>query len=249
LVEQRIENPRVVGSIPTQATKYKVPQFLQRFWGIFISRVSLLRQHQTPSHALAAADAETAAADAAFREDFEAAGYERTEDVRMAQRRKADAQELADATRTALGRCGPDQQQQLIEASRLAREYIGAHQDAYAAYAQAQAREAIAQAGEQIARAMASMAHVPSSKRLHEEFYGRDVRGLPSPHNDAGQLAASRAAVILDELAELAKARPEYARRPHVEMLGVCDLGALSAHDLLTPAQVHVIRQRLATPH
>lgn len=146
-----------------------------------------------------------------------------------------------------MGRCGPDQQQQLIEASRLARAYIEAHQDAYAAYAQAQAHEAIAQAGDQIALAMALMAHVPSSNRLHDEFYGRDFKGLPSPYNDAGQLAASRAAVVLDEVAELAKARPEYARRPHVEMIGVCDLGALSARDLLTPAKVHLIRQRLAT--
>jgi hypothetical protein len=197
----------------------------------------------------AAADAEVAAADAAFREAFEAAGYERTEAVRTAQRRKAEALELADATRAALERCAPDQQHQLIEASRLARQYIGAHQDAYAAYAQAQAREAIAQAGEQIARAMALMAHVPSSNRIREEFYGRDHKGLPSPHNDAGQLATSRAAVILDELAELAKARPEYARRPHVEMIGVCDLGALSARDLLTPAKVHMIRQRLTALH
>jgi hypothetical protein len=35
LVEQRIENPRVVGSIPTQATRIQ-PQEIARFLGLFL---------------------------------------------------------------------------------------------------------------------------------------------------------------------------------------------------------------------
>ena len=39
LVEQRIENPRVVGSIPTQASNHHTPQHSKGFWGVAVSGV------------------------------------------------------------------------------------------------------------------------------------------------------------------------------------------------------------------
>lgn len=188
----------------------------------------------------AAADAEVAAADAEFRATFEAAGYERTDAVREAQRRKADAQDLADATRIALERCGQELEQQATEAGVQGDSYVTAHKSAYAAYARAQAHEAIAKAGEQIARAMALMAHVPLDGSGHEDALGRH-----SPSEAAEKvLKAARAAFILEKLTVLAQARPEYEGRPHVEMLGACDLGALKPHQLLTSGQVETARRK-----
>ncbi|WP_326538617.1 hypothetical protein [Pseudorhodoferax sp.] len=189
----------------------------------------------------ATADAEVQAADAAFRAAFEAAGFERTDAVRAAQRRKGDAQDLAEATRAALQRCGTHLGRDMIEASAQGRAYLWAHEKAYAAYARAQAHQAIAEAGAQIARAMALMAHVPLDDSGHEDWQGR-----PSPSEaTAHELKAARSAFILQALTELATARPEYATRPHVEMLGACDLGPLTERELLTPGQVHMARHKL----
>lgn len=189
----------------------------------------------------AAADADVQAADAAFRSAFEAAGFERTEAVRAAQRRKGEAQDLAEATRAALERCGSDLGQGLIDASAQGREYVRAHEAAYAAYARAQAHQAIAEAGAQIARAMALMAHVRLDNSAHEDWQGR----TPPTEAIADDLKTARSRFILRELSELAKAQPEYAARPHVEMLGACDLGPLSERELLTPGQVHKARCKL----
>jgi hypothetical protein len=51
LVEQRIENPRVVGSIPTQATKYKSP--LSHDSGLFSWRRHEVALGFDPRHRLA----------------------------------------------------------------------------------------------------------------------------------------------------------------------------------------------------
>ncbi len=40
----------------------------------------------------------------------------------------------------------------------------------------------------------------------------------------------------------MAEELPEYRVRPQVDDLGVLDLGALTAQDVLTPAQVHLMR-------
>jgi hypothetical protein len=45
LVEQRIENPRVDGSIPSQATSLKAP--ISDGWGFFLWRKRLDHAHQT----------------------------------------------------------------------------------------------------------------------------------------------------------------------------------------------------------
>lgn len=192
----------------------------------------------------AAADAEVQAADAAFRVAFEAAGYERTEAVRETQRRKGDAQDLAEATRAALERCGTVLRGHAIDASLQGRAYVDAHKAAYAAYARAQAHQAIAEAGEQIARAMAFMAHVPQPHSAHEDWQER----MPPSKAIADELKAARSAFILKALADLSKARPEYATRPHVETLGACDLGPLSERELLTPTQVYMARRQLEKP-
>ena len=57
------------------------------------------------------------------------------------------------------------------------------------------------------------------------------------------EIAAARWAFILDGLKAMAEQLPEFDARPQVQALGAFDLGAMQAHDVLTPAQIHLMRK------
>ena len=186
-----------------------------------------------------AAEGEAAAAEADFQREFAAAGYVRTDAVRDALARKAEALAMADAMRVAQAQCEQDMRRHLIEASDQGQVYVNAHASAFRTYARAEAFQALEEAGEKIARAMALCGHVPARGSAQEDSLGRMHL---SEQSDA-EIRAARCGFILKYLATLAKARPEYSEQPTVEALGSLDLGALSVSEFLSPAQALVMRR------
>lgn len=186
-----------------------------------------------------AAEGEAAAADAAFQAAFSAAGFECDEATRAQLNRKNDAQAMAEAMRAALAQGAKALQALAAEASTQARDYAAAHERAYVAHARAEGYRALQEGGEQLARAMALAANAPRSDSLHEDALGRPA----STQAMRAEIAAARWAFILDGLKAMAEGLPEYSARPQVEALGVFELGALQAQDVLTPAQIHLMRK------
>lgn len=185
-----------------------------------------------------AAESDADAASQLFHKAFSDAGFEADEATRAALNRKNDAQAMAEVMRAAHAKGVKQLQELAIDASQRARTYAKAYENAYAAHVQAEGYKAIEAAGAQIAYAMALAAHAPRSSSVHEDSLGR-----PAPTKDMRNVAvADRWAFILQGLKDLAEGQPEFATRPRVEALGVFDLGALTAQDVLTPAQVHLIR-------
>jgi len=186
-----------------------------------------------------AAQGEAAAADEAFQAAFSAAGFERDDATCAALNRKNNAQAMAEAMRAALAKGGKELQALSADASVQARDYAAAHERAYIAHAQAEGYRALQEGGEQLARAMALAAHAPRRNSLHEDALGRPAS---SPAMRA-EIAAARWAFILDGLKAMAEGLPEFDARPQVQALGVFDLGALTAQDVLTPAQINLMRK------
>lgn len=103
----------------------------------------------------------------------------------------------------------------------------------------AEGYRALQEGGEQLARAMALAANAPRSDSLHEDALGRPA----STQAMRAEIAAARWAFILDGLKAMAEGLPEYSARPQVQALGVFELGALQAQDVLTPVQIHLMRK------
>lgn len=186
-----------------------------------------------------AAEDEAGAASAAFDEAFTAAGFEMNEAARGALNRKNDAQAMAEVMRVAQAKGAKELQTLAAEASRQAHTYAAAYECAYVAHAQAEGYKALQEAGEQVARAMALAAHAPLRASLHEDSLGRP----PSSAAMHAERVAARWAFMLDGLKAMAQGLPEFGVRPQVEALGVFDLGAFTAKDVLTPAQIHKVQR------
>lgn len=185
-----------------------------------------------------AAEDEAAAAAEAFQAAFSAAGFERDDATRAQLNRKNDALAMAEAMRAALATGAQELQALAADASGQARDYVAAYEQAYIAHAQAEGYKALQEAGEQLARAMALAAHAPCRSSAHEDSLGRPA----SSDAMRREMVAARWAFILDGLKAMAEGLPEYGERPQVQALGVLDLGALTAQDVLTPAQIHRMR-------
>jgi len=183
-----------------------------------------------------AAEEEADAASDAFHKAFSEAGFESNDAAtRSALNRKNDAQAMAEVMRVAQANGAKELQAVAAEASRQARAYATAYERAYVAHAQAEGYRALQEAGEQMARAMALAAHAPCRPSVHEDSLGRP----PSSAAMHAERVAARWAFMLDGLKAMAQGLPEFGVRPQVEALGVFDLGALTARDVLTPAQIH----------
>ena len=199
-------------------------------------------QAKAAQEALAAkiktAESEADAASDAFHKAFSEAGFENDVATRAALNRKNDAQAMAEVMRVAQAKGSKELQVLAAEASRQARAYAVAYEQAYIAHAQAEGYKALQEAGELVARAMALAAHSPCSTSAHEDSLGRPA----SSEAMRRQIVGARWAFILDGLTAMAEELPEYRVRPQVDDLGVLDLGALTAQDVLTPAQVHLMR-------
>lgn len=186
-----------------------------------------------------AAEDEADSASDAFDEAFSAAGYESDEATRSALNRKNDAQAMAEVMRVAQAKGAKELQALAAEASTQARAYAAAYEHAYIAHAQAEGYKALQEAGEQLARAMALAAHAPCRTSAHEDSLGRPA----SSEAMRKEIVAARWAFMLNGLRAMAEDQPAYSARPQVEALGVFDLGALTAQDVLTPVQVHMMRK------
>jgi len=183
-----------------------------------------------------AAEDEADVASDAFHAAFASSGFEANDvATRGALNRKNDAQAMAEVMRVAQAKGAKELQTLAAEASRQARAYAAAYERAYIAHAQAEGYEALQEAGEQIARAMALAAHAPCHPSVHEDSLGRP----PSSVAMHAERVAARCAFIVNGLKAMAEGLPEYHARPLVEALGVFDLGAFTAQDVLTPAQIH----------
>lgn len=187
-----------------------------------------------------AAEQEADAASDAFHAAFASAGFESNDAAtRCALNRKNDARAMAEVMRVAQAKGAKELQALAAEASRQAHTYAAAYELAYAAHARAEGYKALQEAGEAVARAMALAAHAPCRTSPHEDSMGR-----PAPTqaiHDA--TVAARWAFILDGLKAMAQGMPEYNTRPQVEALGVFDLGALTAQDVMTPAQISKVQR------
>ena len=187
-----------------------------------------------------AAEAEADAASDAFHAAFASGGYESNDAAtRSALNRKNDAQAMAEVMRVAHAKGAKELQAVAAEASRQARAYAAAYERAYIAHARAEGYKALQEAGEAVARAMALAAHAPCSTSVHEDSLGRP----PSSAAMREEMVAARWAFILDGLKAMAEGLPEYRARPQVDALGVFDLGALTAQDVLTPTQIHKLQR------
>lgn len=187
-----------------------------------------------------AAEQEADAASDAFHAAFASAGFESNDAAtRGALNRKNDAQAMAEVMRVAQAKGAKELQALAAEASRQAHTYAAAYELAYAAHTQAEGYKALQEAGEAVARAMALAAHAPCRTSPHEDSMGRP----PSSVAMRQEMVAARWAFILDGLKAIAEGLPEYSARPQVEALGVFDLGALTAQDVLTPAQIHKVQR------
>lgn len=185
-----------------------------------------------------AAETEADAAAAAFDTAFTAAGFEIDEATRAALNRKNDAQAMAEVMRVAHAKGAKELQAHSANASTLARRYANAYQRAYIAHAHAEGYKALQDAGEQIARAMALAAHAPCAHSVHEDSLGR-----PAPTRAIHEATvAARWAFIFQALKTMAEGQPEYHERPQVQALGVFDLGALTPQEMVTPAQIQMMR-------
>lgn len=185
------------------------------------------------------AEEEAGSASEAFHKAFSAAGFEPDETTRVALNRKNDAQAMAEGVRVAQAKGVQGLQEVAAEASTQARAYAAAYEHAYIAHAQAEAYKALQDAGEQLARAMALAAHAPCNTSVHEDSLGRPAP-TPAIHDAT---VAGRWAFILNGLRAMAKDRPEYRTRPQVQALGLFDLGALTAQDVLTPVQIYKMQR------
>lgn len=186
-----------------------------------------------------AAEEEADAASDAFHAAFSSAGFDSNDAAtRTALNRKNDAQAMAEVMRVAQARGAKELQALAAEASTQARMYAAAYERAYIAHTQAEGYTALQEAGELVARAMALAAHAPCAHSVHEDSLGRSAP--TQAIHDA--TVAARWAFILNGLKAMAQGLPEYGARPQVEALGVFDLGALTAQDVLTPAQIHMTR-------
>lgn len=183
-----------------------------------------------------AAEEEADAASDAFHAAFANAGFESSDAAtRGALNRKNDAQAMAGVMRVAQAKGAKELQALAAEASRQAHTYAAAYERAYVAHAQVEGYKALQEAGEQMARAMALAAHAPCKDSTQEDSLGRQA---PTAAIRRATVAA-RWAFILEALQTMAEDLPEYRARPQVAALGVFDLGALTAQDVLTPAQIH----------
>lgn len=177
-------------------------------------------------------------ADAAFQREFSAAGFEKTPAVAEALRRKGDAQAMAESMMAGRDNLASNMPEIHIKASHQAHDYVLSYRVAQNAYAQAQAYEALQSAGATIARAMALLSHVPDEPTGMEDFLGRP------PHSARAhdELSRARMGAIWADLCALAYACPEFNEFPQFDGLGELDLNAVSARDILSPAQIHKLR-------
>lgn len=206
--------------------------------GPALAYAQALDRHNELCRKIAVAEHEAEHAEADFKREFVASGYEKTSSVRAALASKNDALAMADEMRDALTQIKRDMGVHALAASTQGRHYLYAYEVAYAAYVEAEAFHALANAGTSIARAMALAAHAPRAHGQQEDSMGR----RPATEGMAAETIQARWAFMLRALEGMARLQPEYGSRPDVPELGVLDFGALSPGDWVSPGQAHQLK-------
>lgn len=182
----------------------------------------LVQRHAELRSKIATYEAAAEAATQEFKALLAASGYEKTKPVKEALFKKNDALAIAEELREALADSERTALPIRAAASRAAQAFAGAHDKAYAAYAQLEMFKALAASEDGISRAMALLSHVPGD--IEVERHVQDVK-------------AHRMRFVLSRLVDAAKQQPEAQTQPEVEELGPLQLGPFAGRAYLTPVQ------------
>lgn len=190
-----------------------------------------LEQQKALAAKITACHTDAKAAEEAFKQSFEAAGYERTATVRQALNRKNDALAMAEELEAAQARAQAQCMDLLIEVSPKARTLLDAHRWAGGAYAQLRAYEAMEQVSSTLQKAMALAARVLDNS-------GDSLGRAAISTQDRLHAQRRNLAFIWDGLLQMALEDQEPPTLP----FAAPSIAPLTPAELLTPAQLHQAR-------
>lgn len=120
-----------------------------------------------------------------------------------------------------------------LDASLDARLYETVFMGAQDAHARLQVFEALASCGPELSRAMALMSHVGAGQA------GENVVG------DESELRERRVAFVWQALKEMAAARSENFKRPHVIEIGMLEMGPFADRNFIPPIEASRLRKMI----
>lgn len=185
---------------------------------------------------ITACHAEAKAAEAIFKQSFEAAGYERTTAVRQALNRKNDAMAMAEELEVAHSQAQAKWGDVLMEASPKAKTLLQAHREARKAYAVLNVYEAMGEACGALQKAMAL-----ASRTL--DHSGDSLGRSPVSSADLREQQQRNLAFVWEGLVQMALEDQEPPGLPFAPV----SISPLTSANLLTPGQLHVMRHQRTT--
>ncbi|WP_370678808.1 hypothetical protein [Comamonas sp. GB3 AK4-5] len=197
---------------------------------------SALEQQEKMVAKIATCRANAKAAEAEFKQAFEAAGYERTTAVRQALNRKNDAVAMAEELEIAQGNVRNHLDSLLLDASPKAATLRSAYRSTKEAYGRWKAYDAMGESAGALKGAIALAAYtIPHSS----DSLGR----LAFSSSDAQEELRRSLAFIWDGLLQMAFEGQEQPALPFAQ----ADISPLKTSDLLTPCQAHIARRKAQT--
>lgn len=193
-----------------------------------------LEQQEKMVAKVATCRANAKAAEADFKQAFEAAGYERTTAVRQALNRKNDAVAMAEELEIALVNVRSQLDGLLLDASPKADALRSAYRSTKEAYGRWKAYDAMGESADNLKRAIALAAcTLPHSS---------DSLGRPAFSSyDAQDELRRSLSFMWDGLLQMAFEGQEQPALPFAQ----ADISPLKISDLLTPCQAHIARQKM----
>lgn len=202
--------------------------------GLKVELTKTLDQQKSLMAKIADCHADAEAAEADFKQAFEAAGYERTTPVRKALSRKSEALAMADELEGALAKVQNQLDKLMLDASPKATALGHSYQSTKKAYGYWKSYEAMGDSAESLVKAIA-------------------LASVTIPHrSDSLGRAAWSTAVAMEELQNglafiwngLLAMALETQDKPDLPFLSA-DISPLRSSDLLTPSQMHMVRMKL----
>ena len=178
---------------------------------------------------------EAKAAEAVFKQSFEAAGYERTTAVRQALNRKNDAMAMAEELEVAHSQAQTQWGAVLIDASPKARTLLQAHRKARETHALLSVYEAMGEACGTLQKAVALACRT-------FDHSGDCLGRSPISSADLRQQQQRNLAFIWEGLVQMALENQEPPDLPFAPV----SISPLTTANLLTPAQLHTMRNQKA---
>lgn len=202
--------------------------------GLKVELTKTLDQQKSLMAKIADCHADAEAAEADFKQAFEAAGYERTTPVRKALSRKSEALAMAEELEGALVKVQNQLDKLMLDASPKATALEHSYQSTKKAYGYWKSYEAMGDSAESLVKAIA-------------------LASVTIPHrSDSLGRAAWSTAVAMEELQNglafiwngLLAMALETQDKPDLPFLSA-DISPLRSSDLLTPSQMHMVRMKL----